>query len=174
MRSLPWFTVMVLMLAACSPVGPHTPVLTVRSDEVPVFPVTGSVSIDNVQADSAPVELGFRGIVVNLNESTQVLVDALLQELRSRGATVGAGGHKQLRVSVNHIDMVTGANVYRANIDISVTPGSADAVAIHATRASLLSGYNMQSNPTKPLDVAMSDAVMQILGDPRIQRYLGE
>jgi hypothetical protein len=41
-------------------------------------------------------------------------------------------------------------------------------------RASLSSGYNLSSNPTKPPDVAMSDAVSQILTHPLVRRYLAE
>ena len=163
----------VLLLSACSAVGPHTPVLAVNSAEIPTFLVNGDVSVDNAQTDTTAVDLDFRGVIINLNESTQVLVDALSNELRSHAATTTATDGKTLSVSVTHIEMRRGFNVYSAKVKISVVLGSGESVAIETSRKSLASGYNLSSNPTKPLDVAMSDAVKEILTNPVVLSYLG-
>ena len=164
--------IIVFSLAACSAVGMHTPVVAVEPSSISDTSVNGPLALINAQQSDHQVDLQFRGILIRLRDSTQALVDGVERELKQRGATITDSADKRLSLSVTGIEMISGMNVYRAVIHFRVESGEGNVVEMSSTRASLASGYNLTSNPTKPIDVAMSDAVGMILNHAMVQAYL--
>jgi hypothetical protein len=174
---IPALTVLAMFfVSGCSPVGNYTPDPLKARGAAKNINITKQVVITNAQSYDKEDLLGFRGISINYKTFTQSLVDALNMELNKDRVVSKGSTDKQLHVSVTNVkqSFIAGGFSYGADINAEVKMGQGRTKQYLGSRASLASGYNVGSAPTKPLDAAFRDLVKMIAEDPDIQEYINK
>lgn len=161
-----------LLLSSCSAVGRYNPEPSIAEGVAENISSSGAVAVVNAQESREEHALEFRGMVVDYHEFTQSVVDALKAELERQGVVVRDEANKKLYVRVSNVTMMPGPAVFRGTIKATVEAAGGPTERFYATRASYASGWNVGTNPTKPLDAAFKDLVRSILANEVILGYL--
>ena len=164
---------MCLLGSCASKIGPYCPPSTLARGAAKGVVTPHAVAIVNAQDSTEEHTLEFRGIVVNYQEVTQSLVDALKAELSANGVTVADAAEKTLSISVTQITMPQPDTVFSAYLHVEVKTGDGQLKKLMTRRSSYASPFNMSTVPKKPLNAAFRDMVKKILTTKAIQEYLG-
>lgn len=180
-RSRLWGTVLVtLVLCACflgscsTKMGYYCPKPAVAKGAAKGLVVSQPVRITNAQVSKEEHTLDFRSIIVNYQEFTQALVDAVKVELASHVAADTDTTAKMLHISVTNVEMPPPGATFSAYIHVDVKTGDGKLKRLLTNRSSYASPFNMGTVPTKPLNAAFRDMVEKILHDKAILAYLNE
>lgn len=165
---------LTVFLSACASIGNYNPDPQIANGVLTVVNVKNAIKISNTQPSTEEHELEFRGIIVNYNQFTQSLVEALKMELERNAVTISETAGKELKVAVTKIEMYTTSFNFRAEIFAEVKLGSGDIEKFNVTRASYGSPLMMSQFPTRPLDVAFKDLVSEVINNGKVQKYLNE
>lgn len=162
-----------IFLSACAAVGRYNPDPKIAIGSVKGITVTNAVKISNSQPSSEEHPLDFRGIVVDYNAFTESLVEALTMEYERNSVIVSNSTEKELQVMVTKIGMDQTFN-FRAYIFAEVKYGNESVEFFDITRASYGSPFMVNNFPTKPLNAAFKDLVVEIINNKNIQDYINK
>ncbi|MDH3621126.1 MAG: hypothetical protein OEV34_16055 [Gammaproteobacteria bacterium] len=171
---LPLSMLVMLGLTACaSGVGHYVPDIRVDGDEIQPFPDAGAIQFEN-RSPGGLRNLDFREIEVDLNEVTQALINAMSVALGQQSDTARDGIAKTITLNMKGIiiEPEGGGLTFASTVFIDVAMGDGESFFVESKRSSYGSAFNVVSNPTKPLDAAVSDAAALILNDPRLRAYV--
>lgn len=164
---------LTVFLSSCAAVGKYNPDPKIATGSVKGINVTNSVKISNFQPSSEEHPLNFRGIIVNYNAFTQSLVEALRVEYERNNVIVTDSTDRELQVMVTKIGMDQAFN-FRAYIFAEVKYGDGSVEFFDITRASYASPFMVNNFPTKPLNAAFKDLVVEIINNKNIQDYINK
>jgi hypothetical protein len=165
--------IVIIFLTSCAAdVGKYAPSPVIAKGEPKDLNIETPFSIINSQLNSEDLPLEFRGIIVNYNEFTQSLVEALKSEYESNNVKVHDSAEKELRVSITKIYMARSAFYFSADIVAEVSHANGAIQVFETHRSSYGSQFMVDSFPTKPLDVAFKDLVSEIIENKNILKYL--
>lgn len=162
---------LTVFLSSCAAVGKYNPDPKIATGSVKEINVTNSVKISNFQPSSEEHTLNFRGIIVDYNAFTQSVVEALRMEYERNNVIVSDSSEKELQVMVTQIGMDLAFN-FRACIFAEVQYGNGSVEFFDITRASYGSPFMVNNFPTKPLNAAFKDLVVEIINNKNIQDYI--
>jgi hypothetical protein len=166
------FSVVIFLafVGACT----HTYVPTVRSDfdsdAVPKFSSNQEVALHNAQASAEPVvftQQGAHSYVANYQECTNVVLTIAKRELANRGLRIVENNARQLKLSVQALNFDIGWVRLDSTVELQVETGSGYSAKYLGTNNSYMVG-SMQNQ----LNAALSQAVVEMLKDPKIVEYL--
>lgn len=164
-----------LLLEGCPSLQRHPyvwveyPVPTDRRDEIVVEP-RGSLSIENTQMDTTPLELGFVGIHYydgSLAQLSEAVATQLASELAKQNARIVEEGAKRIDVSVDAAHLDHGVWVIRAYLRLTVNAGN-------GYRRTLTIDNASPGTVPRAYNGAVVRAVIALLSDPSIRAYLEE
>ena len=162
----------IFLLSSCSGVGKVEIDPSIAEGVAENLSFSGILAIVNAQDSAEERDLNFRGITVDYHGFTQSIVDALKVEFESNGATVQEQAEKTLYVTVTDVSMKPGPATFRGAINATVKTADGHTEEFYATRASYASGWNVGTNPTKPLNAAFKDLIKSIAENQAIREYL--
>ena len=166
------FTITV-SLSSCAAVGRYNPDPKIAIGSVDIINVANTVKITNFQPSSKEHPLYFRGIAVDYNAFTQSLVEALKMEYERNNVMVSGSAERELQVMVTNIGMDQGFN-FRALISAEVKCGEEFVEFFDVSRASYASLFMINHFPTKPLNAAFKDLVVEIINNKNIQGFINK
>jgi len=152
MNTIPALLSVVLLFAAACSSPPYTPKGDLPFEPIPEFKTKHTIELENAQPSVAQVEIG-DGWRANYNAWTGVAIEIAARELDKRGAKIGPGSERRLRLTVTRAHCEAGA----AEIDLRVETGDGH----HAT----YTGKNTPADKDRQLDGAIMRAVVQVLKD---------
>lgn len=165
---------LTFFLSSCAPVGKYNPDPIIATGLAKGINVTNAVKIINSQSSTKEHSLDFRGIIVNYNEFTQSLVEALKIEYERNNVIISDSTERELQVAVTKIEMYRGSMTFRANIFAEVKYGNRAIEKLDVTRASYGSPLMVNHFPTKPLNAAFKELVKKIIINKNIQDYINK
>ena len=166
------FLIFVSLSCGTIPIGRYNPDPALAQGVVEHVSFSSDVTIINDQPATDDHLIRFKEAVVNYNEFTQSLVDALRMELERNGIQVKDSSEKKLYVKVTKVDMQLRQPNFRAYIDAEVKTGEDHIEFFEVTRASYASPFNLDTGATRPLDSAFKDIVREIMENTQIQEYI--
>jgi len=162
----------IFLLPSCSRVGKLEIDPSIAKGMAENLSFSGTLAIVNAQDSVEERDLNFRGITVDYHGFTQSIVDALKVEFESNGATLRDEAEKTLYVTATNVSMKPGPATFRGAINATVKTADGHTEKFYATRASYASGWNVGTNPTKPLNAAFKDLIKSIAENQAIREYL--
>jgi hypothetical protein len=166
-----WLTVLLLaFVGACT----HTYTPTVRSDfetdAVPKFTANNEIALHNAQTSAEPVVFlrqGVHSYQANYQECTNVVMAIAKRELANRGMRVVENNARSLKFTVQTLEFSVGWVQLAATVALNIETGSGYTAKYLGTDNSYMVG-SFQNQ----LDGALSQAVVEMLKDPKIVEYL--
>jgi len=140
----------------------------IESYKIPDLTFMAPVSIKNTQTSNEDVDLSYSNytLAVNYREYTESVITLLKDELEKRGKTVSDDAHKTINIAVIDISLIPFAGSYICQIDLNLGAGNGYLVGREASAKSMYF--------RKAIKYAVADAVIKILNNGEILRYLGE